>query len=171
MESALKIVFQPQSIFRVRPIARCTASMPGHAESVLAVCFSPDGKQLASGSGDTTVRLWDLNTQTPDHTCKVYFAKLSVAHFVSHINLSIPLEIPHLVVLACELGSTYTGKRGLPMQGHKNWVLCLAWSPDAKMLASGGMDGSIWLWRPDSDQALGSCKGECFLGHSHCQEH
>jgi len=71
VESALRIVYQPQAVFRVRPIARCTASMPGHAESVLVTAFSPDGKQLASGSGDTTVRLWNLNTQTPLHTCKV----------------------------------------------------------------------------------------------------
>lgn len=30
---------------------------------MLSVNFSPDGQRLASGSGDTTVRFWDLNTQ------------------------------------------------------------------------------------------------------------
>lgn len=41
----------------------------GHREAVLSVAFSPDGKQLASGSGDTTLRFWDIFTQTPQFTC------------------------------------------------------------------------------------------------------
>ena len=72
VEAALRIVYQPQAIFRVRPVSRCTASMPGHAEAVLSVNFSPDGRQLASGSGDTSVRFWDLGTQLPAHTCQVW---------------------------------------------------------------------------------------------------
>lgn len=71
VETALRIVYQPQAVFRVRPVSRCSASIPGHAEAVLSVNFSPDGKHLASGSGDTTVRFWDLGTQLPAHTCKV----------------------------------------------------------------------------------------------------
>ena len=43
-------------------------------------------------------------------------------------------------------------------QGHKNWVLCLAWSPDAKLLVSGGMDGLLWLWNPETGEPLGCCK-------------
>lgn len=27
-------------------------------------------RYLASGSGDTTVRFWDVNTETPHFTCK-----------------------------------------------------------------------------------------------------
>ena len=50
---------------------RCTSSLPGHAEAVISVGFSPDGTQLASGSGDTTVRLWDLTTELPLFTCEV----------------------------------------------------------------------------------------------------
>ena len=71
VEAALRIVYQPQAVFRVRPVSRCTSSMPGHAEAVLSVNFSPDGRHLASGSGDTTVRFWDLGTQLPAHTCQV----------------------------------------------------------------------------------------------------
>lgn len=39
-------------------------------QAVIHVSFSPDGKRLASGGGDTTVRFWDVNTCLPAHTCK-----------------------------------------------------------------------------------------------------
>lgn len=45
--------------------------MPGHSEAVLVTQFSPDGRRLATGSGDTTLRFWDLNTQLPEFECKV----------------------------------------------------------------------------------------------------
>ena len=49
--------YQPLAVFRVRPVTRCTSTMPGHTEAVLHVSYSPDGSMLASGGGDMTVRL------------------------------------------------------------------------------------------------------------------
>jgi ribosome assembly protein 4 len=31
-------------------------------------------------------------------------------------------------------------------EGHKGWVLFVAFSPDGKTLASGGMDNNILIW-------------------------
>ena len=36
--------------------------LKGHTQIVEAIAFSPDGKRLASGSGDGTIKLWDLNS-------------------------------------------------------------------------------------------------------------
>ena len=44
VEKVLQIVYQPQALFKVRPVTRCSSSMPGHTEAVIAVRFSPDGR-------------------------------------------------------------------------------------------------------------------------------
>jgi hypothetical protein len=35
---------QPQALFRVAPVSRCSSSLAGHAEAVLSVAFSPNGE-------------------------------------------------------------------------------------------------------------------------------
>ncbi len=58
--------------------------MQGHTGYVVCLCFSPDGRLLASGSTDNTVTLWNTSTGRILHTytfskpssagvCAVYF--------------------------------------------------------------------------------------------------
>ena len=51
-------------------------SLTGHSDWVTSVAFSPDGTQIASGSGDKTVRVWSVETGV--YTCYVWVTSVGI---------------------------------------------------------------------------------------------
>lgn len=163
-EKVVEIVFAPQAIFKVEPVTRCVSSMSGHGEAIVSASFSPDGRGLASGSGDSAVRFWDVNTQTPLHTCEGH------KHWVLALAWSPDSE---RVASGCKNGdinlwSPKTGQRltKCPLIGHNKYITCLVWeplncNPDCRRLASSSKDSSIRIW----DTVLQRCE-LVLSGHS-----
>ena len=59
------------------PAGKPLASLQGYTGDVYSVAWSPDGKTLATGSDDQTVKLWEAATgkllaNLPGHTGAVY---------------------------------------------------------------------------------------------------
>ncbi|RZC88606.1 hypothetical protein C5167_016466 [Papaver somniferum] len=52
VENVLKMVNQPWAIFRIHLVNCCSANIAGHEGKVTTAGFIPDGRHLASGSGD-----------------------------------------------------------------------------------------------------------------------
>ncbi|CDH50367.1 notchless protein homolog [Lichtheimia corymbifera JMRC:FSU:9682] len=147
-EDAITIVYQPQAVFRVRAVTRCTSTLSGHTEAVLSCSFSPDGSKLATGSGDTTVRIWDLNTETPQFTLKGHKSwVLSIAWSPDGKTLASG-SMDNTV----RLWDPKTGKSlGDGLRGHTKWITSLAWEPyhlnsKANRLASSSKDHTVRVW-------------------------
>eukprot|EP01112_Ceratiomyxa_fruticulosa_P011665 TRINITY_DN3187_c0_g1_i1.p1 TRINITY_DN3187_c0_g1~~TRINITY_DN3187_c0_g1_i1.p1 ORF type:complete len:479 (+),score=89.51 TRINITY_DN3187_c0_g1_i1:121-1557(+) len=147
-ENTLNIIYQPQAVFRVRPVTRCTGDLPGHSEAVLSVAFSPNGEILASGSGDTTVRIWDIETSTPKFTLKGHTNwVLSIAFSPNGKFLASGDMNGDVRVWNPFNGSLVVG----PLKGHTKFITALAWeplhnNPSSSLLASSSKDGTVKIW-------------------------
>ncbi len=53
----------------------------GHTDDVNSVAFSPDGRYALSGSGDNTVKLWDIQTSRDIRTFKGHTDKVNSVDF------------------------------------------------------------------------------------------
>src|SRR2546421_5185391 len=61
---------QPQKKVRskIPPGFTLRHTLQGHSKEILRIAWSPDGRVLASGSVDNTIRLWDGQTGQPRRT-------------------------------------------------------------------------------------------------------
>jgi ribosome assembly protein 4 len=163
-ENRIEIVYQPQAVFRVRAVTRCTTTNAGHTDAVIATSFSPDGRFLASGSGDCTVRFWDVDTETPHFTCKGH------KHWILFIAWA---PDGKKLASACKRGeiclwNPVNGEQlGHSLVGHKQWITWLTWhplhlDPESHYLVSSSKDCTVRIW----DTHLYQCM-KVLSGHTH----
>lgn len=117
----------------------------GHDQDIYSLDFASDGRYIASGSGDRTIRLWDLQ----DAQCVL---SLQIEDGVTTVAMS-----PNGRYVAAgsldksvRIWDTQTGvlvERTEGEQGHKDSVYSVAFSPNGEHLVSGSLDKTIRMWR------------------------
>ena len=125
---------------------------------VLAVAFSPDGTRLASGSTDTTVRLWDTIGDGDGMTLQKHTGPTNVLAFSPDGKMLASGSTDKTV----QLWDTTTGKPLATLTGHINGITALAFSPDGRTLISGSTDGTIRFWQT----ATGAPVDTLITGHT-----
>ena len=127
-------------------------TLTGHSASVSAVAFSPDGKTLATGSFDNTVKLWD--TSSCIATLEGHLASVSAVAF-SPDGRTLATSSLDSTVKLWDIGS---GKE-LETLGQPQPVRVVAFSPDGKTFATGGDDHTVKLWDTASRKEFATLPG------------
>ena len=103
----------------------------GHEQEIYSLDFSNDGRYIVSGSGDETMRVWDLS----DASCRM-----------------ITIETP-------TIPQTTAGGGGSNPQNQDAGVTSVSISPDGSMVAAGSLDSVIRIWEVASGILLDSLRG------------
>jgi WD40 repeat protein/uncharacterized caspase-like protein len=130
-------------------------TLAGHAESVSAVAFSPDGKLLASGSGDGAVKLWDILTGALLDTLTEHRDRVSSLAF-SPDGRTLASGSWDTTV---KLWDSATGDLLQTLVGHGYYIDSLAFSPDGKTLASSSSNVAR-LWDAATGELLRTLRSE-----------
>ncbi|OQO09040.1 hypothetical protein B0A48_05931 [Cryoendolithus antarcticus] len=165
-ETVLEVPCRAEAVFRVKAVTRCSASISGHGESILATAFSPaTSSRLATGSGDNTAQIWDCETGTPLHTLKGHTGWVLAVAWSPEGDVLATGGMDNTL----KLWDPVKGEAiGGALKGHTKWITSICWEPfhlqqeGRPRLVTASRDFTLRIWDTvgaTTDLALTGHKG------------
>ena len=153
MEERTRVLMRPSG--KSQDFGQVLGTLTGHTGGVKSIAFSPDGKLIASGSWDKTVKVWDAETMEAKATLKGH------SLWVDCVAWS-----PDGKRLASAGGDKTVRLWGFE-GGHEKCILTwhllgvysVAFSPDGKTIASASADKRVKVWNAETMEVKGTLTG------------
>ena len=129
--------------------------LEGHTSSVLSVSFSGDGKTLASGSRDNTIKFWNVETRAEIHTLSGHTSSVESVSFSDDGKTLASGSYDKTI----KLWNVETGAEIRTLSRHTGSVSSVSFSCDGKTLASGSRDRTIKLWNVETGYEIRTLSG------------
>jgi WD40 repeat protein/Zn-dependent protease with chaperone function len=143
---------------------KVVGTLTGHEEDVRAMAFTHDGKTLATGGKDRTIRLWDVATRQQVRLFQGPKRQSDPNVEASPILATAYSPDGNSVATADEGGQVNI--YGLsPPRLVRSWVAhsdaasAIAYSPDGRTLVTGGYDKAIKIWNVATGELVRSLDG------------
>ena len=143
---------------------RLVSTLGAHHRTIRGLAFSPDGRHLASVSGDSQMKLWDATrfgeAQEARRTVPVWVSQLS-------FNPAFSRDGRRLVAgggkNTVSIWDVQTGEEFQSFVGHSGDVCAAAFSPDGRWVASAGEDTTVKVWDSCTGRLVRSFRGHTRL--------
>lgn len=141
----------------------------GHEQDIYSLDFARNGKLIASGSGDRTVRVWDLESGRELLALQIEDGVTTVA--MSPDGQYVAAGSLDRSVRVWETHGGFLHERLDGIDGHKDSVYSVAFAPSGRQLVSGSLDKTIKMWELGEHRSMmghPSRGGKCvrtFEGH------
>jgi WD40 repeat protein len=139
--SEMPICQVPVRISNVKPIY--PEMLMSHLTEVYSVDFSPDGTLMATGSKDSIVRIWNIETGQCIMNLSGHSSESLFRGFIPRMgNTWLPVH----QTIPPGYGILQTGKNAMTFSAHSAEIITVAFSPNGKYLATGSLDNTARIW-------------------------